>query len=154
MKSLVIYDSTFGNTKIIAEAISKELGAESKAVFVDDANKNNFIDDLKNAELLIAGSPIIGWKPSEKMGLFLERLTKDHKDQLKGIKAASFDTRVKIFFHGDAAKKISKKLENAGAKIITEPNAFYVKGKEGPLLGGEKEKAAEWAQTIKARAER
>ena len=70
------------------------------------------------------------------------------KDRLKGIKAATFDTRVKIFIHGDAAKKISQKLKEAGAEIITEPLAFYVRGKEGPLFEGEKEKAMEWAGTL------
>jgi flavodoxin len=32
MRSLVLYDSNFGNTKIIAEAISEGLGEDSKAM--------------------------------------------------------------------------------------------------------------------------
>lgn len=142
MKALAIFDTSFGNTKIIAETIARELGNDIKAISVTDFNNN----ELEGTDLLVVGSPIIGWKPSERMGNFLASLS---KDQLKGIKAATFDTRVKIFFHGDAAKKIAQKLKEAGAEIIVKPQAFFVKGKEGPLIDGEIEKAIEWAKTIK-----
>jgi flavodoxin len=144
MKALIIYDSTFGNTKIIAETISKELGKDAKSLLAADVNK----DSLKDVSLLIVGSPILGWRPSEKTSRFLESLS---KDQLKGMKASSFDTRMKVFYHGDAMKNISGKLKQAGAEIVAEPHAFYVKGKEGPLLDGEKEKAIEWAKIMKAK---
>ena len=140
MKTLIIYDSNYGNTKKIAEIIAKELSA--KAISVLDFKQS----DLEGIDLLICGSPINGWKPSEKMQDFLANLK---ESQLKGIKATSFDTRVKLFIHGDAAKKIAKKLEEAGAEIIIEPEVFYVKGKEGPLFDGETEKATEWAKEIK-----
>jgi flavodoxin len=142
MKALVIYDTNFGNTKMIAEAIAKELGKSAKAISVSGFD----LKELKGIDLLVAGSPIVGWKPSGKMEAFLAALG---KDRLKGYKAATFDTRVKIFVHGDAAKKISQKLQTAGAEIIVEPQAFYVRGKEGPLFKGEKEKAMEWAGTLK-----
>jgi len=141
-RSLVIFDTSFGNTKIIAETIAKELGNDTKAISVIDFNNN----ELEGTDLLVVGSPIIDWKPSEKMGNFLVSLS---KDQLKGFKAATFDTRVKIFFHGDAAKKISQKLKEARAEIIVQPQAFLVKGKEGLLIDGEIEKAIEWVKTIK-----
>jgi flavodoxin len=144
MKALVIFDTSFGNTKIIAETIAKELGNDTKAILISDFNNN----ELEGIDLLVVGSPIIGWKPSERMGKFLANLG---KDQLKGFKAATFDTRVKIFFHGDAAKKIAQTLKEAGAGIIVEPQAFLVKGKEGPLIDGEIEKAIEWVKTIKTK---
>jgi len=144
MKALVIFDTNFGNTKIIAEAIAKELGNDSRSVLVSEFDAK----ELEGIDLLIVGSPIMGWRPSERMGKFLAGLS---KDQLKGIKAATFDTRVKIFFHGDAAKKISQKLKEAGAEIIFDPQAFLVKGKEGPLMDGETAKATEWAKAISSR---
>jgi flavodoxin len=144
MKTLVIFDSNFGNTKRIAEAIAEEFGDSAKAVSVSKFS----IKYLEDVSLLIVGSPIIGWRPSEKMAKFLGEFS---KGQLKEIKSVSFDTRVNIFFHGDAAKKISKKLEEAGAKIITEPQVFFVKGKKGPLLEGEIEKAKKWVESIKLR---
>lgn len=144
MKSLVIFDSTFGNTKIIAEVIAKELGDECSAVSVVEFNT----DILNEVELLVVGSPIIGWKPSEKMNAFLSGLK---KDQLLDIKAAAFDTRIKLFIHGDAAIKISEILKNAGANIISDPKPFYVRGTEGPLLEGEVSNAINWASYLRSK---
>ncbi|MHB1337170.1 MAG: flavodoxin family protein [Candidatus Humimicrobiaceae bacterium] len=146
MKALVVFDSNLGNTKIIAETIAKELGEDAKAISSSDLN----IKDLEGIDLIVAGSPIIGWKPTEKMDKFLSDL---NRDQLKGIKAASFDTRVKLFIHGDAMNKISEKLKNAGAEIIVKPQAFFVEGKETVLAGGEIEKAREWVKSIKTKFE-
>jgi len=64
--------------------------------------------------------------------------------------AAAFDTRVKLFIHGDAARKLTKALTDAGASIIGGPMAFYVKGSEGPLMDGETERAAAWATDLMA----
>jgi hypothetical protein len=75
-------------------------------------------------------------------------LAKLEKGQLEGIKAATFDTRVKLFIHGDAAKKIAHALKDAGAEIIAEPQPFYVRGKERPLFDGEIEKALTFAKEI------
>ena len=139
MKSLVIYDSNFGNTQKIAETIAKELN--SRAV----RSKNVSEGEIEEADLLIVGSPIIGWKPSENMGEFLLELK---SEQLKAKKVITFDTRVKLFIHGDAAKKIEKTLVDAGAESLGEPEFFYVKGQRGPLLKGEEEKAVAWAKNI------
>jgi flavodoxin len=144
MKTLIIFDSYFGNTKLIAEAIGKEFGEETKVITVADFQK----EDLTGLGLLIVGSPIRGWKASPPIQEFLTSLS---QNQLQGVKAASFDTRVRIFFHGDAAKSISQKLRDVGAEIIAEPQGFYVKGKEGPLEDAEIEKAIQWAKTISSK---
>lgn len=141
MKTIVLYDSTFGNTQMIAETIAKELGKNVEILPVAKFKKS----DWKKVEKLVIGSPIIGWRPSERMGNFLASLG---KNELKGVKAAAFDTRVKLFIHGDAAGQISGVLERAGATIMSEPMAFFVKGKEGPLYDGELEKAKEWGKLL------
>lgn len=138
MKALVCYDSNFGNTKIIAETIALEFGEETKTFCISNPSDIS----LYEIELLIVGSPIVGWKPTEKMQAFLASLK---TGQLNKIKAAAFDTRIKLFIHGDAAKKINEKLIELGAEIIAEPQMFYVKGKEGPLFKEEIEKAKKWA---------
>ncbi len=145
MKSLILFDSTFGNTKIIAETIASEFGKDVKTVSISDFKEG----DLKGINLLVVGSPIVGWSPTEKMGKFLAGLG---HDQLKGMLAAAFDTRMKIFFSGDVAKKIAAALKAAGAHVIVEPKGFFVKGREGPLFDGEVEKARAWAQSIKSQA--
>lgn len=109
MKSLVVYDSNFGNTKKIAEAVAQTV--EGKAVKVSGF-KNEM---LKGITLLIVGSPINGWRPSEQISAFLVSLP---HGCLEGIHVASFDTRIKIFFSGDAASKINKILVNLGGKPV------------------------------------
>jgi len=142
MKTLVIYDTNYGNTKKIAKAVASKLGKGTKTVSVADLKKK----DLKGIDVLVAGCPVIASSPTEKMSRFLTSL-KDN--ELKGIKAASFDTRMKLFFFTDAAKKISKELTRAGAVIIAKPQDFYVRKAKGPLRDGEMEKAVVWAADIK-----
>jgi len=140
MKSIIIFDSNYGSTKKIADIIAKTLDAKSISV-VDVSD-----DDLKNLDLLIIGSPIIGWMPTQKMQTFLSKLD---QEKISGIKFATFDTRVKLFIHGDAMKKIASKLTSLGAIQITAPLAFYVKNKEGILFEDETTKATKWAELIK-----
>lgn len=142
MKTLIVYDSFFGNTKLLAETIGKELGNDTKVIHVSDFKQ----EDLKGVSLLIVGSPILGWRPSENTMAFLMSFG---KDQLKGIKVATFDTRMKIIIHGDATKKMSEMLSNLGAEVISKPNWFIVTGKEGPLAEGELERAKEWCKKLK-----
>ena len=141
MKALVIYDSNLGNTKLIAETIAAGLGEGTCSLSIVNVKA----DDLMGVELLVVGSPIIGWKPTERMQQFLAGLK---PGQLTGIKATTFDTRVKLFIHGDAAKEMAKRLTELGAEIVVEPMPFYVRGKEGPLFEGELEKAKVWAKKL------
>lgn len=140
MKTLVIYDSFFGNTKQVADAVAAQLGAET--IKCNDVNK----DILSQFELIIVGSPIRGWRPSENTMKLLNSLS---VGALNGIKATAFDTRVRLFIHGDAKEAIVKKLNKLGAEIITPAEAFYVTGSEGPLEKNELERAALWAAGIK-----
>lgn len=142
MKGLVVYDSNFGNTKKLAELIVQELGKDTRVVKVDEVTNR----DIEGVDLIVVGSPIVAWRPTEKINRFLNGLK---SDSLKGIKAAAFDTRIKVWFSGNAAKKIALKLEGAGAKLVAETEWFFVAGKEGPLVWGEEKKAMRWAKKIK-----
>jgi|WetSurMetagenome_2_1015567.scaffolds.fasta_scaffold709651_1 flavodoxin len=142
MKSLVIYDSFFGNTQQVAEAIAAGLGADAVKVSSLHAGES------RNYDLLVVGTPIMGWKPTVSMQAFLGELP-----SLKGIKATAFDTRVRLFVHGDAMAKVADALRGAGAEIIVPPVPFYVAGpRQNPhLLDGELEKATEWGKEIKTK---
>ena len=139
MSTLVLFDSNFGNTKIIADTVAAELGAQATPLPSLGAV------DLAGVDLLVIGSPINAWKPTAKMQAFLDGLG---EGALRGVSAAAFDTRVKLFIHGDAAGKISHALEKAGAQIVAKPHGFTVEGREGPLSAGEVEKARDWARSI------
>jgi flavodoxin len=143
MKAVVLYDSAYGNTKTVAEAVASRLGHGASAVPVDGFDAAA----LHPGDLLVVGSPINGWKPTAKISGTLTNLA--HRG-LAGVKAAAFDTRVKAFFHGDAARKMTRALTAAGASIVAKPMGFYVKGSEGPLVDGEKERAAAWAADLAA----
>lgn len=142
MKAIVIYGSNFGNTQKIAETIAVGIGC--KAVSVDKIDDN----ELNEVDLLVVGTPINGWMPVPAVQGFLANLK---PGQLKGVKATAFDTRVKLFIHGDAMGKVESALKNAGAEIITDPMAFYVAGPQQTpyLLNGELEKARAWGRQIK-----
>lgn len=142
MQALIVYDSNFGNTRLVAEEMAKVLGEDTKVIFVKNAKKS----DLDGINLFIIGSPINGWRPTEATTKYLDSFK---TGELKGIRATTFDTRVKLFIHGDAKNKMAAQLRTLGAIIFTETEKFYVDGKEGPLLEGELARARKWAQTIK-----
>ena len=144
MKVLVVYDSVYGNTEEIAQAMGDAIGSEVKVVKAESFSPA----DLESVELLIAGSPTYGGRPTPKMKEFLEAVK---AISLKNIKIAAFDTRfpatwVKIF--GFAAGKIEKQLKSRGGKSVIKPEGFYVSGTKGPLIEGEIARAAQWVQEI------
>lgn len=142
MKTVVVYDTTHGNTKAIAEAIAQGLES-ARTVPVTQFRRS----DVSPGDLLVVGSPINGWRPTPAV---TEALATAAQAPLAGIMAAAFDTRVKLFIHGDAAKKISRSLQKAGATVVGQPMPFYVKGTEGPLLEGETTRALSWGRELLA----
>lgn len=146
MKTIVAYGSNFGNTQKVAETIATQLGGRALRIEQID------LDELTGIDLLIVGTPINGWMPTESVQEFLARL---QPDQLKGLKATAFDTRVKLFIHGDSMGKVAKALKAAGADIFVDPMAFYVAGPQQTpyLLDGELEKAKAWAEEITRKVE-
>ena len=145
MNALVIYDSNFGMTKLVAEEVVNNLEGNAKTISV----KNFRASDLKNIDLVIWGSPINGWKPTVAT---MDAMNNLSKEDVHGIRFATFDTRVKQFFHGDAKDQMAAKIRALGGKPITESKSFYVKSKEGPLFDGEMENAGIWAKQIMAKA--
>lgn len=154
MNALVVYDSMFGNTERIAQAIGEALAAQAdvQTLRVGDVKP----EQVAGAALLIAGAPTHGGRPSPAMKAWLEGLA---PNSLAGIKVAAFDTRVpseganwfvslivKLF--GYAAQPLAKSLEGKGGVQIIAPEGFAVTGREGPLKEGELERAATWAQQI------
>jgi flavodoxin len=142
MKSLVVYDSTFGNTEVIAQAIAVALDTDARRV------TGVTLADLAGLDLLIVGAPTNGGQATAPMRAFLKSLD---KNTVGGMAVAAFDTRdvhgwVSIF--GYAAKRMSKQLAGAGARPVAEPEGFYVTGTRGPLKDGEKERAAGWAAKL------
>lgn len=153
MKSLVIFDSYFGNTEKIALSVSTTLGKESQAIRVQDLKPENLV----GVELLIVGSPTRSFRPTESIMKFL---ADPAFSGLEGMKITAFDTRIELetikskFFRfvvdkgGYAAKYIVTKLVKKGGVLIAQPKGFLVTAESGPLRDGEEEMASEWAKTL------
>jgi flavodoxin I len=152
MKTIVIFDSVYGNTKAIAEAIGQGITGDVKVINVKDAD----ISDLKNLDLLIVGSPTHGGRPSKATKAFLESIP---NNALKNIHTAAFDTGIssegKGFFlrtiidlFAYAAKPLLDSLKKKGGIAVAEPEGFIVEGREGPLKEGELDRATQWARGI------
>ena len=144
MNSLIVYDSLYGNTKQIAEAIGGAITGDVKVLAVGEVDHS----ELESLDLLIVGAPTQAGRPSSPMQNFLKELP---KTAVAGVNIAAFDTRlttrwVKIF--GYAAGKIAKNLKKKGGNLLLDPEPFFVKGKEGPMKDGELERAAQWAKGL------
>ena len=144
MKTIVIYDSVFGNTEKIARSIGKAIEGEVKVIRKDAVNPS----ELAAVDLLIIGAPTYGGQPTDPIKNFLKSLP---EAAVKDCNVAVFDTRlttklVKIF--GYAANGIARSLEKMGAHLVLPPEGFLVKGKKGPLVDGELDRASIWAKEL------
>jgi len=151
-EKLVIYDSVFGNTEKVANAIGEALG-DAPVKQVTKVTQ----DDLQDLKILFVGSPTRAFRPTPETTKFLKDLG---QNALSGVKAAAFDTRIPkdktdsgflrfmINLFGYADKKIEKGLKNAGATLALDSAGFGVSGTEGPLYEGELDRAKSWAKDI------
>jgi flavodoxin len=151
MKTLVVYDSLYGNTKAIAEAIAGAIPGQVQVLQASQLEAGPLRTSvLETVDLLIIGSPTHGAMPSPATLSLMERIPAPLQ---AGARAATFDTRLTWPFlerwGGFAAAKIADKLREKGWTLVGEPGGFFVKGlKKGPLKRGEIERAASWAKEI------
>ena len=152
MKTLVVYESFYGNTEKIAQAVGKALDGGQVLKFSDFTP-----DALKGVELLVVGSATRAFQPTPGIKSFLKSLP---AGSLNGVRAAAFDTRVDVMevnnafltfmesIFGYAVEPIAKSLVKKGAAQPVPAEGFFVKGSEGPMRDGELERATEWAKKL------
>lgn len=158
MKALVVYDSAYGNTEQIAQAIGRALSAAGDATVLRAGDVRP--EHLRGLSLLVVGSPTQKFSPLGAVTRFLKGIP---PDGLRGVRVAAFDTRITpaeiakvrilAFFvrlFGYAAEPIGKRLAQKGGELALPPEGFFVAGMEGPLLEGELERAAAWAGRVAA----
>jgi flavodoxin I len=146
MKTLVVYDSVYGNTEIVARAIGDAIPGEVQVLRVGQVNAG----DWETVDLLIIGSPTHGAMPTEAVQGLIERIGSPARE---GAKAATFDTRLTWGFlerwGGFAAPKMADALKEKGWTLAGEPGGFFVRGlRKGPLKRGEADRAAAWAKRL------
>ncbi|MER7506068.1 flavodoxin domain-containing protein [Nonomuraea pusilla] len=165
MDALVVYESMFGNTKQIAEAVAEGLATRMRAEVAEVGSAPDFIGD--QVALLVVGGP------THAFGMSRESTRQSAAQQAPGglvskgrglrewlgglgsssatLASAAFDTRVfKPRMPGSAARGAAKRLRRAGIRLVAPAQSFYVAGTPGPLLDGELDRARAWGESLAA----
>jgi hypothetical protein len=182
MKITIVYESMFGNTHEVAQAISDGVreadpDADVGCVPVGEASP----ELIKSTDLLVVGGPthIRGMTSgfSRKMGISGEQKAEvkgeaphdlepdaegpglrewfDGLPKVDGGQAAGFDTRLGSSMAGGAARGIARRLRKHGYDLLNDPEGFVVEEAHGPLRAGEVERAKQWgAELVQARTSR
>jgi flavodoxin len=154
MQTTVIYDTKFGNTEKIAEAIARGASALGNVRLVDTAEA---VEPLaERVDLVFVGGPTQRRSMSPALRAFVDRLT---GSGLPGVATASFDTRYRgsTLIMGSAAAEAAKRLAKAGARLVARPESFYI-GRGGSLErqaleAGEVERAEAWGRAVSGAVE-
>lgn len=146
MRTLVAYDSVYGNTETVARAIGDAIPGEVQVLRVGQVQ----VGDLETIDLLVIGSPTHGAMPTEAAQALVDKIGPPPRE---GARVATFDTRLTWPFlerwGGFAAPKMAEALEGKGWTLASEPGGFFVRGlKKGPLKKGEVERASAWAEAL------
>jgi flavodoxin len=151
MQTLVIYDSKFGNTEKIAQAIARGVGEITEARVMSTGEASRAVEALASRpDLLLIGGPTQNHGPSAGLRAFVNALP----SALRGSPSACFDTRYRgpILLMGSAGSAAAKALAKKGAAVIAPPESFFIV-RHGPmerqtLESGEIERAEAWGRAI------
>jgi hypothetical protein len=161
--ALVVFESMFGNTQKIAEAVMEGLSSHIPTAILEVGTAPDVLAD--DVPLLVVGGPThafgmsrprtredatrqaAGQVVSEGNGL-REWLTSVER-KTRNVAAAAFDTRIdKPRVPGSAARGAEKRLRKLGFRIAVPSESFYVTGVTGPLVQGETERARLWGEEL------
>ncbi|MFC5993761.1 flavodoxin family protein [Pseudonocardia hispaniensis] len=165
MHALVVFESYFGNTKRIAEAIAEGLSNQLAVDISEVTDAPSAVD--ADVDLLVVGGPTHAFglsRPATRADAAqqargAETATgiglREWLDQLPagrpGAAAACFDTRVsRPRIPGSAARRARSRLRKRGFTALDPATTFWVRGTPGPLLDGELARAREWGARLAA----
>jgi len=168
MKALVVYESMYGNTHQLAEAIADGLrtAGPAEVVPVDQADASH----LDGTDLVVVGGPThahsmsrestrkaavaAAQEPDSELDLDPDAEGPGLRDWLSTVEglpssAAAFDTRVDApaALTGRASKAIARKLHHLGCTLVVPPQSFLVT-KETRLEPDELEHARRWGAEV------
>ena len=169
MRALIVYESMYGNTKHIAEAIADGVDEHLACELIEVSVAPTLIDP--EVELLLVGGPTHahgmtspGTRSaateqanagvvSKGIGIreWLERLVPTRTE----VATAAFDTRINApeLFTGSAAHGFEKHLQQLGFRPVAEPESFLI-GMKRPqtdsLIEGELVRARAWGSEVAA----
>jgi len=153
MKGIVVYDTTYGNTRKIAETIAETLkasGIEVDAFYVKDVKKLSAGD----YDFLVLGSPTKFGTMSFTVKGFLGKVkTKEWMNR----PFAAFDTENPENIEkqeSSAAEKIAEKLREKRMNQLLPVLKAVVLEWKGPLQEGEIERTRDYARKLAAKLKR
>jgi menaquinone-dependent protoporphyrinogen IX oxidase len=168
MRVVIVYESMFGNTHLIADAIAEGLAPGNEVTVVPVAEAGREL--LDGADLVVAGGPthIHGMSGARSRAGAVEMAHKDGsqltldasaegpglRDWLTGLgqihtRGAAFDTRLAgaPMLTGRASKAIAKLLERHGIALLAPAESFLVT-KNNQLRPGERDRAGRWGREL------
>jgi flavodoxin len=150
MKGIVVFDTSHGNTKTIAETISATLEESGVAVdtfYVKDTKKLS----AKDYDFLVLGSPTKYWTMTLAMRSLLSKVK---SKEWVNKPFAAFDTEDAENIEkrrGSAAEKIAEKLKHKQMNQLLPVLKAVVLGWKGPLQEGEIERTREYGRELAAK---
>jgi menaquinone-dependent protoporphyrinogen IX oxidase len=173
MRVLVVYESMYGNTHVVARNIADGLRGTYEVTLVPVALAT--ADLVAEADLLVVGAPThmhglsTAWsrqaarkavaKPESGLMLDPDAGGPALRDWLSGLAdghalAAAFDTRLAgaPVLTGRASRDISRLLKRHGYRLIAPPESFVVT-KLNTLADGESSRARRWSAALAAAAD-
>lgn len=159
--ALVVYESMFGNTRTIAEAVAAGLAEGAAVELVEVGQAPTTLD--RELDLLVVGGPTHAFGLSRRAtreeaatvahhalvspGRGLREWLDDLDGAVARTRVATFDTR---FRHvpGSAARAAARRLRRRGFALAAKPASFHVVSREGPLASGEEDRARRWGRVL------
>jgi len=172
MRALVVYESMYGNTHVIASNIADGLRATHEVTLVPVATAT--ADLVAQADLLVVGGPthMHGLSTSSSRQLAVKTAARSAsgpaldpdaagpglRGWLGGLTgrqalAAAFDTRLvgSPVFTGRASRGVSRLLERHGYFLVVPAESFLV-SQQNLLVDGETSRARRWGAALGAAA--
>ena len=149
VKVMVVYESKYGNTKLVAEKIIEGMAETEGIETVLSEVKKVDLDDMADYDAILIGSPNHIGRPTRGITKFIDRVG---KLGLKEKSAAVFDTCLRSDFE-KAVKKMEKRISEKapGLKIIAPGLSIKVQGIKGPIIEEELPKCKEFGRKIAAK---
>lgn len=162
MRALVVYESMFGSTRIIAEAIAIGLSTQGLDVEASEVGRTSpRIDD--DVDLLVVGAPTHTFtlSRSETRSAAAEQATGPLVSTGIGLRewlnelprggdmaVAAFDTHADRKVPGSASRAAHRRLRRRGYRAVLPAECFYVAGMQGPLVDGDIDRARTWGAEL------
>ena len=158
MKGIVVYDTSYGNTKKIAETIAetlRESGIEVDLFYVKDVKKLS----AKDYDFFVLGSPTKFGTMSFTIKFFLGKVK---SEEWMNKPFAAFDTenpenieRARIENkEWSAAEKIAQKLREKKMNQLLPVLKALVLDQKGPLVEGEVDRTKDYARELAIKLKR